>query len=63
MLWHNSGMQKQKNKNPENRGKVRNDTPTKADNKGRQPVEVGGRDGPDPTRYGDWEKAGRCIDF
>ncbi|GAB6047953.1 hypothetical protein JCM19379_17800 [Methyloparacoccus murrellii] len=18
---------------------------------------------PDPTRYGDWEKAGRCIDF
>ncbi|MBA3563226.1 MAG: DUF1674 domain-containing protein [Gammaproteobacteria bacterium] len=25
--------------------------------------EVGGRDGPEPTRYGDWEKAGRCIDF
>ena len=25
--------------------------------------EMGGRDGPDPTRYGDWEKAGRCIDF
>lgn len=19
--------------------------------------------GPDPTRYGDWEKGGRCIDF
>ncbi len=30
-----------------------------------QPVttESGGRDGPDPTRYGDWEKRGRCIDF
>jgi Protein of unknown function (DUF1674) len=27
------------------------------------PVEIGGRSGPDPTRYGDWEKAGRCIDF
>jgi hypothetical protein len=28
------------------------------------PREVGGRtDGPDPTRYGDWEKNGRCIDF
>ncbi len=27
------------------------------------PKEIGGRDGPDPTRYGDWEKAGRCIDF
>ena len=26
-------------------------------------TEVGGREGPDPTRYGDWEKAGRCIDF
>ncbi|WP_243707994.1 DUF1674 domain-containing protein [Luteimonas terricola] len=25
--------------------------------------EFGGRDGPDPTRYGDWEKNGRCIDF
>jgi len=25
--------------------------------------EIGGRDGPDPTRYGDWEKSGRCIDF
>lgn len=27
------------------------------------PVEIGGRDGPEPTRYGDWEKNGRCIDF
>ena len=26
-------------------------------------IEVGGRDGLDPTRYGDWEKNGRCIDF
>jgi hypothetical protein len=25
--------------------------------------EFGGREGPDPTRYGDWEKNGRCIDF
>ncbi len=25
--------------------------------------EYGGREGPDPTRYGDWEKNGRCIDF
>lgn len=25
--------------------------------------EVGGRGGPEPTRYGDWEKNGRCIDF
>jgi hypothetical protein len=26
--------------------------------------EIGGRkDGTEPTRYGDWEKQGRCIDF
>jgi hypothetical protein len=25
--------------------------------------EIGGTDGPDPTRYGDWEKNGRCVDF
>ena len=25
--------------------------------------EVGGPKGLEPTRYGDWEKGGRCIDF
>jgi hypothetical protein len=25
--------------------------------------EIGGRDGPEPTRFGDWEKNGRCVDF
>jgi hypothetical protein len=29
----------------------------------RKPVEIGGPKGPEPTRYGDWEKAGRCSDF
>ncbi len=29
----------------------------------KNPVEVGGRGGLEPTRYGDWEKNGRCIDF
>jgi hypothetical protein len=28
-----------------------------------RPTEIGGRDGPEPTRFGDWEKNGRCIDF
>lgn len=28
-----------------------------------RPREIGGRGGLDPTRYGDWEKNGRCIDF
>ncbi|MAY85386.1 MAG: DUF1674 domain-containing protein [Pseudooceanicola sp.] len=27
------------------------------------PVELGGRDGPEPVRYGDWEKKGLAVDF
>ena len=27
------------------------------------PKELGGRNGPDPVRYGDWEKKGIAIDF
>ena len=25
--------------------------------------EIGGPEGPEPTRYGDWEKNGICYDF
>lgn len=25
--------------------------------------EIGGPQGPEPTRFGDWERAGRCSDF
>ncbi len=28
-----------------------------------QPAERGGRNGPEPTRYGDWEKNGIISDF
>ena len=27
------------------------------------PKELGGRDGPEPVRYGDWERKGIAIDF
>jgi len=27
------------------------------------PKELGGRDGPEPVRFGDWEKKGIAIDF
>jgi hypothetical protein len=27
------------------------------------PKELGGRKGPEPVRYGDWEKKGIAIDF
>lgn len=31
--------------------------------RGAKPEETGGPEGLEPTRYGDWEKAGRCSDF
>jgi hypothetical protein len=27
------------------------------------PPEQGGREGPEPTRFGDWELKGRAVDF
>ncbi|WP_372892529.1 DUF1674 domain-containing protein [Rhodosalinus sp.] len=27
------------------------------------PAELGGRDGPEPVRYGDWERKGLAVDF
>lgn len=27
------------------------------------PGEINGPRGPEPTRFGDWEKGGRCTDF
>ena len=38
----------------------------KASNKkkvSQKPKEVGGSEGPEPTRYGDWEKKGITSDF
>jgi hypothetical protein len=29
----------------------------------KKPKEVGGPKGPEPTRYGDWERGGLCVDF
>lgn len=31
--------------------------------RGEKPAEFGGPKGLEPTRYGDWERAGRCVDF
>lgn len=28
-----------------------------------RPTELGGRDGPEPVRYGDWENKGIAVDF
>jgi len=34
-----------------------------ADDASALPNEVGGRKGPEPTRFGDWEKKGLAVDF
>ena len=36
--------------------------PTKKSAK-QPPREIGGPEGPEPTRYGDWERNGRVSDF
>lgn len=51
---------------PPEPGKTTDKAGTPASAPAEAPVpapEDGGREGPDPTRYGDWEKNGRCIDF
>ncbi len=49
----------------ENDPKPAENTAEKDENKPEDapPKEIGGRKGPDPTRFGDWEKGGRCVDF
>ncbi|WP_340116276.1 succinate dehydrogenase assembly factor 4 [Pelagibius sp. 7325] len=34
-----------------------------ADKPASKPRELGGPSGPEPTRYGDWERKGICVDF
>jgi hypothetical protein len=42
---------------------VKSKTDLSEKDKSKPPKEIGGREGLDPTRFGDWEKGGRCIDF
>ena len=44
------------------RQKPRAEQPKQPDPEAKVP-EIGGPKGLEPTRYGDWERAGRCIDF
>ncbi|MFO1434749.1 MAG: DUF1674 domain-containing protein [Candidatus Competibacteraceae bacterium] len=55
-----------KKKSPESLPEVTDNEPPAPDQSSAptpRPKEIGGPKGPEPTRYGDWEKAGRCIDF
>ena len=46
-----------------NEEKEQNNTKDKLNENVNVSKEQGGPKGPEPTRYGDWEKAGRCSDF
>ncbi len=61
VVWHNLSMNLDdpQDKTEEEQPKA-DDTPLPEE---PSPKELGGRGGLDPTRYGDWEKAGRCVDF
>jgi hypothetical protein len=50
---------------PAQKGESESDTAGPERKGGRPPgvEELGGPKGPEPTRYGDWEKGGRCSDF
>ncbi len=50
---------KQKNKTIEHNGQQLQ----KQEQVSEHPKDIGGPTGLEPTRYGDWEKSGRCIDF
>ncbi len=56
-MQENSDNTKQQNTN------IAGETPEKPAEKPAQNGEIGGQKGPEPTRYGDWEKGGRCTDF
>jgi hypothetical protein len=43
--------------------KKRSDPAIKPGEAAKPAVEIGGPKGPEPTRYGDWERGGRCSDF
>ena len=56
--------------NSTNAGKSADNSPDRvtvpepqSNNAEKIPREIGGPKGPEPTRYGDWERNGRCSDF
>ena len=54
---------KQTSKNNKSTGKIDKKNDVKQRLSVERPKEIGGPKGLEPTRYGDWEKRGRCIDF
>jgi len=64
--WFRSMTQKKKQINSSNEQAVNTETHQHSVETEEAPgstPEIGGPKGPEPTRYGDWERKGRCIDF
>ncbi len=55
--------QQKQNPSAENQQKPQSSAEKSAEKPATTPVEKGGRKGPEPTRYGDWELNGKCVDF
>jgi len=49
--------------NTKNKDGILQQNDTDASGQTSTPKEIGGPQGLEPTRYGDWERRGRCIDF
>jgi len=56
-------MKTQKPKNAETDNKPVSSEIKHSENAPKKTEEIGGVDGLEPTRYGDWENNGRCTDF
>ena len=58
-FWHNCRMP------PDHSQGAAGDSPaTEPETELAPPItEHGGPSGPEPTRFGDWERKGRCVDF
>lgn len=54
---------KKSNSDHEDKKQISNTKNTSQELNNKQQKEIGGQKGPEPTRYGDWEKNGRCTDF
>ena len=53
----------QRNKTEQKIEQAETQEKTTASQSDDKPIEKGGPKGPEPTRYGDWEMNGKCVDF
>jgi hypothetical protein len=60
-FWHTLRVADERQKRLETPNSDRDSEVTEVN--GAKPREIGGPKGPEPTRFGDWERSGRCVDF